>query len=149
MALKSDQCLPINYIQSDAGFHRSSYHVVVPRRFSFADTLNPEWWRYQTRINDGDIIDLLGEAGDFDCTCRVVSADKGFVILRILREWYAAAEPTQSNLVGEPHVALVPNSGWVLFDSSGNPIARFGDEDGARKALAELPPVPAPAAEAA
>ncbi len=65
MAIKSDQCLPIDYIQSDAGFHRSSYHVVVPRRFSFADTLNPEWWRYQTRINDGDIIDLLGEAGDF------------------------------------------------------------------------------------
>ncbi len=71
------------------------------------------------------------------------------MILRILREWFAAAEPTQSNLVGEPHIALVPNQGWTLFGADGSPIARFADEDSARKALAGLPPVPAPAAEAA
>lgn len=144
MALKSDQCLPMDYIQSEAGFHRSTFHVLVPRRFSFADTLNPEWWRYQTRIKEGDLVDLIGEAGDFDCTCRVVSADKGFVILRILREWFAANEPQQSNLVGEPHIALVPNQGWTLFGADGSPIARFGDEDSAKKALAELPAPAAP-----
>ncbi len=139
MTRKNDECLPIDYIQSDAGFHRSTYHIVVPRRFSFADTLDPSWWKHQTRIKDNDIIDLVGEAGDFDCTCRVVSADRGFVILRVLREWFASSEPQQSNLVGEAHVALVPNFGWTLFGADAAPIARFGDENSARKALADLP----------
>ena len=139
MGRKADEVLPIDYIKSDASFERSVYHVVVPRKFTFADTLDPSWWKHQARIKENDIIDLIGEAGDFDCTCRVVSADKGFVILRVLRSWFSSEEPVQSNLTGEAHVALVPNFGWTLFHSSGSPIARFGDEDSARKALADLP----------
>ena len=139
MGRKADEVLPIDYIKSDASFERSVYHVVVPRKFTFADTLDPSWWKHQNRIKDNDIIDLIGEAGDFDCTCRVVSAAAGFVILRVLREWHANNEPQQSNLIGEAHVALVPQQGWVVFNSSGSPVARFGDEDSARKALADLP----------
>ena len=66
-------------------------------------------------------------------SCRVVSATEVFVILRIFREWHASSEPQQSNLTGEPHVALVPNQGWTLFSADGSPIARFGDEDRAKQ----------------
>lgn len=143
MALKSDQCLALDYIQANANFHRQCWHVKVPRKFTFEQTQNPEWWRFTTCIKENDLVDLVGEAGDFDVTCRAVSVVKGAIVLRVLREWHAVA--AQQSAETEAHVALVPGAGWTVFDASGSPIARFGDEDSAKKALAELPAAPAPA----
>lgn len=139
MALKTDQCLPLEYIQADANFHRSCWHVKVPRKFTFEQTQNPEWWRYNTLIKENDLVDLVGEAGDYDVSCRAVSVVKGAVVLRVLREWHAE-KAAQSDASGEAHVALVPGAGWTVFNVAGDPVARFGDEDSARKALAELAP---------
>ena len=108
MALKNDECLPHDFIQGKANFHRASYHVVVPRRFSFADTLNPEWWRHASKIRTGDLIDLLGEAGDFDCTCRVVSADKGFVLLASTQRVARKRGKLSSLTLSENHTLLSP-----------------------------------------
>ena len=119
--------------------------MLIPRKFFFADTQDPSFWHHQTRIKENDLLDLIGEAGDFDVTCRVVSAIRGAVVLRVLREWHSA-NAAQSDATGEAHVALVPGAGWTVFDASGAPIARYGDEDAARKALADLPAPAAPAA---
>lgn len=145
MSRKNDDCLPHDYVRADASFDRAMYHIVIPRKFGLEDCLDPSFWRYQTRIRTGDVLDLLGEAGDFDVTARCISSDRGFCILRVLRRWTSSDEPQQSSLTGEAHVALVPSQGWTLFGADGSPIARFGDEDSARKALAELPAVPATA----
>ena len=143
MSLKSDQCLPLEYIQADASYHRQCWHVKVPRKFSFAtDVKNPEWWRYNTLIKENDLVDLVGEAGDFDVTCRAVSVTKAqsFSAFCASGTRPKCSSPTQT---GSAHVALVLGQGWTVFDASGTPIARYGDEDSAKKALAELPAAPA------
>jgi hypothetical protein len=84
------------------------------------------------------LVDVLGEAGDFDCSLRVLAAERGMVIFRVLRSWFSESEAVHGE-VGEAYVALIPGAGWTLFNSFGNPVARYGSEDDARKALAELP----------
>ena len=148
MSLPNDRVLPVDFITADASFSRSVWHFQIPRKFSFEDCLNPEVWRHNNKLKANDLVDLVGEAGDFDCTCRVVSAERGFVIFRVLREFHADAEPARSELTGA-HIALQPNQGWCLYAADGSPIARFGDEESAQKALDELVATQAPAADEA
>ena len=142
MARPNDRVLPVDFITADASFSRSVWHFQIPRKFTFADCLDPELWRHNAKLKENDLVDVIGEAGDFDCSLRVLAAERGMVIFRILREWHAAKEPVYGE-VGEAHVALVIGAGWTLFNSLGHPVARYGDEDSARKALAELPAAPA------
>ena len=76
--------------------------------------------------------------GGWDVTCRAVSVVRGAIVLRVLREW-RADKAAQSDATGEAQIALVPGAGWTVFGSDGSPISRYGDEDSAKKALAELP----------
>jgi hypothetical protein len=142
----------MDHIQGDASFHRQIYFIEVPRRFSFNEILNPEWFRGQTKLRVNDLLELVAEDGRFDVLARVVQADRGgYCVLRILREWYADTDAVQSGITDQgPHIALVPQHGWTLFDAVGQPIARFATEDSAKAALIELAetqPAPAPVGE--
>lgn len=138
----NDKVLPIDFTINDAAYTRSVYSLTIPRQFSWADCLDPTLWKHLgTKFHEGDLVDVLGQAGDYDCSLRVISAFNGGVIFRILREWHASAEAIHGE-VGEPYVALIAGAGWTCFNSLGHPISRHGSEEEARKALAELPPVP-------
>ena len=147
MALKNTDVLPVDFVHGDASFARTIYHIEIPRKWSLENVLDPEFWRLQTRFKVNDILDLIAEDGTWDVTARVVQADRGgYLVLRLLRVWRADADAVQSDVTGEAHVELVPNSGWVLFSGDGSPIARFSTQDSANAALANLPE---PAAEPA
>lgn len=143
MARPNDQVLPIDFTVNDASFSRSVYSLTLPRKFTWDDALDPTLWKHLgTKFKEGDLVDLLGEAGDFDCSLRVVSAFNGGVIFRILRTWFSQDQAVHGE-VGEAYVALIPGAGWTLFNSFGHPVSRHGSEEDAKKALAELPPAPA------
>ncbi len=144
MALNHNECLRADFVQHDASFRRATYYVEIPAKFTFEHTQNPEFWKHQTKLKSGDILEIVSENGDFDCECRVVSADRGYAILRVLREWHAPVEAQAE--AGAAHVAAVPGKGFVLFDANGMPMASFATKDDAEKALSELG---APAREAA
>ena len=143
MGRPNDRTLPIDFVYSQAGFSRSEWFLVIPRKFTWEDVLDPTLWARTTRLKEHDEVTVVGEAGNFDCTLRVISAFTGGVLFRVLRTWFADTEPAHGE-VGEAYVALSPGQGWVLYNSLGLPVARYGSEDAARQALAELPAAPPP-----
>ena len=86
MALKNQDVLQADVIQGDASFFRQQYFLLVDRRFTLDQVLNPEWWRLQTKLRVNDEITLLAEDGSFDILARVVQADRG----RLLRPSFAS-----------------------------------------------------------
>ena len=146
MALKNQDVLQADVIQGDASFFRQQYFLLVDRRFTLDQVLNPEWWRLQTKLRVHDEITLLAEDGSFDILARVVQADRGgYCVLRIFREWYQDTAVAKSEGTGEARVVLIPQTGWNVVSASGVPLARFATEDSANAALAELAQLPDPA----
>ena len=144
MARPNDKVLPIEFVSCDASFSRSMYSLTIPRKFTWEDCLDPDLWRHcGAKFKEGDLVDLLSESGEFDCSLRVVSAFNGGVIFRTLREWHSSAEPVHGEVGESAYVALSVGQGWVCYDKFGYPISRHGSEEDARKALAEIPTAPA------
>jgi hypothetical protein len=135
MALKPNEVFPQDFISATAEYSRQAYHLTIPRKWSFQDCLNPEVWKFVTRLRAGDFVTVVSETGDFDCDLRVVSADRGFAVMRVLREWHAPKEAMKAK-PGDARTGFVPGEGWMLFDASGEAIAKFATEEAAKQALA-------------
>ena len=134
MALRSTDVLPLDHVTSTAEFKRSIYHVTIPRRFTWQNVLVPEFWRNVTALKAHDILEIEHEDGLFDCTARVVNADKGYAILRVLSEWHSKPEELRGEAAS---VGYVLGRGWVLFGTDSEPVANFMTEEAADQALAE------------
>ena len=78
MARPNDRVLPVDFITADASFSRSVWHFQIPRKFTFADCLDPELWRHNAKLKENDLVDVIGEAGDFDCSLRVLAAERAW-----------------------------------------------------------------------
>ena len=128
------EVLPMGFIQGLAEYSRSQYFITIPSKFTIDDVFDPSFWRHANMLRPNDRLELVAEDGSWDLDARVVNASAGFAVLRLLRVWKAPTEALQGD-VGEPTVAFVPQSGWVLFGADGNPVARFADETSARAAL--------------
>ena len=135
-ARTNTEVLPMGTIQGLAEYSRAAYFVVIPRKFSFDDCLDPSFWRHATILKPNDRLELVAEDGSWDADVRVTAASPGFAVLRVLREWRAPVDALQGE-AGAPTVGFVPQSGWVLFGADGAPIARFADEVSARAALSD------------
>jgi hypothetical protein len=134
MALKSTEVLPLDYVTSTAEFKRSIYHVVIPRKFNWQSVLSPEFWRNVTSLKAHDLIELEHEDGLFDCTVRVVNADRGYAVLRVLSEWHSKPEELRGEAAS---IGFILGKGWCLFGTDSEPIATFMTEEEAGNALAE------------
>ena len=134
MALKSSDVLPLDHVTSTAEFKRAIYHVTIPRRFNWYNVLVPEFWRNVTMLNAHDLLELEHEDGLFDSLCRVVNADRGYTVLRVLTELHSKPEELRGEAAS---IGFILSKGWVLFGTDNEPLANFMDEESAKAALAE------------
>lgn len=132
---KTNEVLPLDHVTSTAEYKRATYHVTIPRKFSFeADCLQPEFWRNVSQLKAHDLLEIEAEDGSYDALCRVTSADRGFAVLRVLRLWKAPVEEIQGEAGS---IGFIVGKGWTLFGIDSTPVATFVEEDQAKAALQE------------
>jgi hypothetical protein len=133
-ALRSNEVLPLDHVTSSAEFSRTTYFIKVPPKFTFDNCLVPEFFRNISMLKPNDLLELVAEGGEFDALARVVSADKGFAVLRVLRLWKAPVEDIQGEAGS---VVFILGKGWTLLGLDGTPVANFVSEEQAQEALKE------------
>jgi hypothetical protein len=79
-------------------------------------------------------LSLRHEDGLFDSLCRVVNADRGYAVLRVLTECHSKPEELRGEAAS---IGFILSKGWVLFGTDNEPLANFMDEESAKAALAE------------
>ena len=126
MALRSTEVLPLESVTSTADFKRAVYFIQIPKRFAWEAVLVPEFWRNITMLKTNDLLELVAEDGSWDALARVVAADKGFAVLKVLNLWKAPVEAVQ----GEAGtVGFILGKGWTLFGTNSSPVATFLNEE--------------------
>lgn len=137
MARKINEIMPPDFDQQDANFVRSHFQLRIPAKFDYhKDVLSPDFWRAHQRLRTGDLITVISENYGYDCDLRVTAADRGYAMVRPIREWFAP-EAAETAEFGEACVRFIPGMGFTLFNGAGEPVSRHPTEDAAEAALAE------------
>lgn len=80
--------LHANALRQGADFQRTVHHIDVThdQEITLEDVSKPGFWKHHaTRINVGDMIDVIGNG--FDISLRVTGKGLGFIETRLLRLW--------------------------------------------------------------
>jgi hypothetical protein len=124
MALKQNQLLPAELAVQTAEYARRNWQWKIPSRWKYEDLLNPEVYKLVgDRLSPGDVITVIGELGDYDCDLRVVAADRGYCLVRPIRQWFANGVDVRDEGAKEAKVQFVPGRGYLVMSETGEPIS--------------------------
>ena len=137
MALKQSQLLPAELATQTADYARRTWHWKIPAKWKYEDLLNPETYKLVgDKLSPGDLITCIGELGDYDVDLRVVSADRGYCLVRPIRTIFMNAVDVRDEGAKEARVQFIPGKGYVAMTETGEPISVHLVEREAQEALA-------------